>query len=669
MRILSLRNTGELDMDFLYQKNAGISLEEALSIEWLETNGLGDYASSTSINCHTRKYHGLLVSKLDNLPNKYVLFSKLEDVLIQDGRENFLTAHSYPNFLQDGSFANLQEFVFTTNPSWRFQFGNLILTKEILLLYEEKTVLFKYKISGGNKHTKIKLCPLLACRDFHKLQHENSSFRQEIKKLSMGFSSASYTGMPVLFFQTNAKHHYFLSQPLWYRNFIYTQEKDRGYDFQEDLFLPGVITFSDLDVDSEIIFSCSLVEQPKTLELKWQQEMQRRTKNITETSGSILQRQLKTTGRSFITKDLAKLSSAVVAGYHWFLEWGRDTMISLPGLTLYSGQENLCLEILKTFAQHEQQGLIPNYLGKTKEENAYNSVDASLWFAWAIQQYYLKTKNLKAIATYFWPTLKNIFTFYKLGTLHHIKMQADGLLFAGSPEVNLTWMDAVVRGKPVTPRYGLQVEVNALWFNMLAFMDELATLLADPTLGELKIILPSIKTSFLKTFWCEEKRYLYDFVNAEEKNSALRPNQIFAISLPYSPLLINIAVSVVVAVKDNLLTPYGLRTLAPNEAGYIGFYNGDQTTRDLAYHNGAVWPWLLGAFVESLLKTTSDRRKVLEIIKPCLAALQKHLAEYGIGSIAEIFSGNHPHQPNGCISQAWSVAEILRLTYMLGLDK
>lgn len=656
-------------MDFRYQKNIERSLDKALSMEWLETNGLGGYASSTSINCHTRKYHGLLVSKLDNLPDKQVLFSKLEDVLIHDGQENFLTAHNYPNFFQDGSFANLQEFVFTTNPSWRFQFGDLTLTKEILLLHEENTVLFKYKISGSNKNTKIRLRPLLACRNFHQLQHENSALKREARRLSTGFSSASYEGMPVLFFQTNAKHHYFLPQTLWYRNFIYNQEKDRGYDFQEDLFSPGVITFSDLDVESEIIFSCSLVEQPPTLALKWQQEMQRRAKNIVEVNGNALQQQLKIAGQSFMTKDYARLSCAVVAGYHWFLEWGRDAMISLPGLTLYSGQENLCLEILRSFARYEKQGLIPNYLGKTKEENAYNSVDASLWFAWAVQQYYLKTKNLKMVAECFWPTLKNIFTFYKFGTLYHIKMQENGLLFVGSPEVNLTWMDAVVNGKPVTPRYGFPVEVNALWFNMLSFMDELATLLTDPMVHELKAMLPGIKANFCKTFWCEEKGYLYDFVNADEKNSLLRPNQIFAVSLPYSPLLIKMAVSIVEAVKNNLLTPYGLRTLAPNEAGYVGCYSGDQAARDLAYHNGTVWPWLLGAFTESLLRTTSDRRKVLEVVKPCLIALQDHLAEYGIGSIAEIFSGNHPHQPNGCISQAWSVAEVLRLTYMLNLDR
>ena len=655
-------------MDFRYQKGMKMSLEKVLSTEWLETNGLGGYASSTIINCHTRKYHGLLVSKLDNLSNKYVLFSKLEDVLIQDGKENFLTAHNYPNFLQDGSFANLEEFALTTSPSWRFQFGNLVVTKEILLLQEENTILFKYKISGGDKNSKLTLCPLLACRDFHKLQHENSFLKHETTSLSNGFSCEPYMGLPALFFQTNAKHD-FLPRPLWYRDFIYNEERERGYDFQEDLFSPGNITFSDLDGETEIIFSCSLVQQQENLASRWKQEMRRRIKKAVGLNSSALQRQLQKVGQSFITKDPTKLSYAVVAGYHWFLEWGRDTMISLPGLTLHSGQENLCLEVLNTFAKHERQGLIPNYLGKTKEENAYNSVDASLWFAWAVQQYYLKTKKIKVVSESFWPVLKNIFAFYKAGTLHQIKMQENGLLFAGSQEVNLTWMDAMVGGKPVTPRYGLQVEVNALWFNMLSFMDELAVLLKDPIAQEFKSLLPKIKTHFCETFWCEEKGYLYDFVNAEQKNAALRPNQIFAVSLPYSPLLVKMAVSSMEAVKNNLLTPYGLRTLAPNEEGYIGFYNGDQNKRDLAYHNGTVWPWLLGAFTEGLLRTTSDRRKVFEIIKPCLIALHAHLAEYGIGSIAEIFSGSHPYRSNGCISQAWSVAEVLRLTYMLNLDK
>lgn len=654
-------------MDFYYRKDTGNNIEKALTMEWLETNGLGGYASSTIINCHTRKYHGFLISKLNELPDKYVLFSKIEDIFIQNDQEHHLTAHCYPGFLQDGSFANLQEFTITTNPSWRFQFDDLVLIKEILLLHHENTVLIKYKIIGDNKNCKITLRPLLACRDFHQLQHENSFVRQENKRLNTGFSCFPYKGLPELFFQVNTAY-CFLPQMLWYRDFIYNREKERGYDFQEDLFSPGVFTISDFGAAREVIIACSLVYQQEDLSTKWRHELERRIKNAKTISKCAIQNQLHVARDSFITKNLTTSSRSVAAGYHWFLEWGRDAMISLPGLTLYSGKEKLCLEVLKTFAQAENQGLIPNYLGATQRENSYNSVDASLWFAWTVQQYYLKTKDLKAIKEHFWTVLKNIFTFYKNGTLFHIKMQETGLLFAGSGEENLTWMDAVSSGIPVTPRHGFQVEVNALWFNMLKFMDELAALLNDSINQELKIILPNLQANFCKIFWYNEKEYLYDFVNLEQRSSALRPNQIFAVSLPYSPLTKQMAVKVMDAVTNNLLTPYGLRTLAPNDPQYIGVYEGDQNKRDLAYHNGTVWPWLLGHFTEGLLRIISSD-KVLEILKPCLIALRNHLADYGIGSIAEVFSGDCPHQPNGCVSQAWSVAEVLRVTYLLNLDK
>jgi len=654
-------------MHFRYQKDLGFSFEKLSSMEWLETNGLGGYASSTVINCHTRKYHGLLVSALDSLPDKYVLLNKIEDVFVQDGKENLLTAHLYPNFLQDGSLANFQEFKLTTHPTWIFKFDSLVLTKEILMLQEENTVLLKYSVSGDSNF-KIVLRPLLSCRNFHNLQRENSSLQYNFEGLSDGFCCSPYKDMPQMFFQTNVKHS-FLSQPLWYRNFIYPREKERGYDFQEDLYSPGAMIF-EFGSGREIIFACSVEKQKSDLLYKWKKELDGRDKKKSVVTDNEFQKQLQQVGQTFITKKIAdKQTRSVVAGYHWFLDWGRDAMISLPGLTLYSGQEDVCLSILKNFANNECQGLIPNFLGTNKETNAYNTVDASLWFVWAVQQYYLKTKNLKEIAASFWATLKNIFEFYKNGTLYNIKMQENGLLFAGSREVNLTWMDAVVDDMPVTPRYGCQVEVNALWFNMLSFMDELASQMQDSLKQELQLLLKKIKKSFCQTFWCEEKGYLYDFVNGDQKNSALRPNQIFAVSLPYSPLLIKMAVSVMTNVREHLLTPYGLRTLAQNETGYIGFYNGNQAKRDSAYHNGTVWPWLLGHFTEALLKVTSDRRKVVAIIEPCLEALQKHLSEYGIGSIAEIFSGDSPHQPNGCISQAWSVAEVLRLTYLLNMDK
>lgn len=653
-------------MHFYYPKDKELSLEKALSMEWLETNGLGSYASSTVINCHTRKYHGLLVSKLDGLSDKYVLLNKFEDVLIQDGTENFLTAHLYPDCFQDGSFANFQDFKLTTNPIWNFKFTNLTLTKEILMVYGENTVLFKYTATG-EKNFKIVLRPLFSYRNFHQLQHENSDLQQRIEYFPNGFGYTPYADMPEIFFETDVPHE-FLVQPLWYRNFIYSKEKARGYGCAEDLFSPGIIVIES-KAEGEIICACGMSKHKENLQNKWQKELDRRQKNIMKFDNATLKGQLHKVAQSFITEKVERVESqtseAIVAGYHWFMEWGRDAMISLPGLTLYSGQEDQCLAILRNFASQEYRGLIPNYLGTTKETNAYNTVDASLWFGWAVQQYYLKTKNLEVIEMYFWQVFKNIFEFYKNGTIYNIKMQKNGLLFSGNAETNLTWMDAMVDGKPVIPRYGYQVEVNALWFNMLGFMEELAQSLQDPIQHELHQLLSLTKSTFCQTFWCEEKGYLYDYVNNEQKNSALRPNQIFAVSLAYSPLSFNIAAGIMAVVKEKLLTPYGLRTLAEDDIGYIGLYEGNQSKRDYAYHNGTVWPWLLGHFAEALLKVTSEQQEVVAIMTPCLEALQKHLAVYGLGSIAEIFSGDYPHYPDGCISQAWSVAEVLRLTYLL----
>lgn len=695
-------------MDFYYQKNKNLSLEQVLSCEWLETNGLGGYASSTISNCHTRKYHGLLVSKLDKLPNKYVLFNKLADVFVYNGKEYILSANNYPGCFQDGSLANLQEFSVTTHPAWRFEFDDIVLTKEILLLHKENIVLVKYKIitnpvvssrgeasgiqenldlanapaknkksldpagfaaerqHGGEwLRSKLSLRPLLALRDFHKLSAKNTNLNTAINIVNNGFSCQPNSELPELFFQIDTKHK-LVPQSLWYNNFIYTQEQERGYDFCEDLFTPAVFICDNLNAETEIIFACSLKEQMDNLSTLWQQEINYRTiinNSCNQLKTTPLQRHLHKISDSFIIK--TQNMTSVVAGYHWFLEWGRDTMIALPGLTLYSGKQDLCVEVLKTFASNECMGLIPNYLGKNKQENSYNSVDASLWFVWALQQYYIKTKDLKTIKKYFRTTLQNIFKFYKNGTLHNIKMQDNGLLYAGSPEVNLTWMDAVVDGRPVTPRYGLQVEVNALWFNMLNFMHELSSLLDFDDFSITKQDLLNIKQIFCEVFWCSERRYLYDFVNSEQRNWQLRPNQIFAVSLPFSPLPIDMATDVMSAVKDNLLTPFGLRTLAPTDAAYTREYMYDQTRRDRAYHNGTVWPWLLGNFTQGLLRTQPNARNVVDIMQPCLQALQEHLFVYGVGSIAEIFSGDYPYKPNGCISQAWSVAEVFRAAYLL----
>ncbi len=643
------------------KKKWDFDLKHLLNLEWLETNGCGGYASSSVLNCHTRKYHGLLISKIDGFADKYLSLSKVEDIFLDHNQEYHLSAALYPNFFQNGSLESLQEFSCDNHPRWVFKFGDLSIVKEILMINGENTVLIKYQIIGKVASCKLIIRPLIALRSFHQLQKENLSLDKDVKVFIDGFESRPYSELSSIFIQSSSQHT-FNSDPLWYKNFIYPREKERGYDFTEDLFSPGVMSF-DLDNTGEVIVSCSLEKKPKSLVVSWKDELEQRAKSTLGLSLSDLQTRLHQAGATFIIK--RESCYAITAGYHWFLEWGRDTMIALPGLTLYSGQEEICLAVLKTFAMQEQDGLVPNYLGESKVGNAYNTVDASLWFIWAIQQYYLKTKNIKKVVAYFWNTLKNIFNHYKNGTKYDIKMDQEGLIFAGNKNTNLTWMDAMVDGVPVTSRYGYAVEINALWYNALSFIAEIACIINDPIKLELQPLLPTIKESFLKTFWYQQGGYLYDFINDQERNSAIRPNQIFAVSLPYSMLSLNMAVGVVELVKRELLTPYGLRTLSMRDPKYYGYYGGDQKSRDLAYHNGTVWPWLLGHFAEALIRVTSDRKKAAKIMEPSLVALATHLDEYGIGSIAEIFSGDAPYKPDGCIAQAWSVAEILRLTYLL----
>lgn len=726
-------------MEFSYTKQK-YSAEQLSTLEWLDTNALGGYSSSTILHSHSRKYHGLLVSKIPSLPDKYLLLSKLDDILVVDDKKYPLTAHQYADCTLNDAFLYFQEFICDTHPQTVYQIAeDVYLAKEIMLVAGADIVLIKYKLTGV-KNAKLNIKPLFAYRNFHDLTKENSFLNVTLTQLDCAtvnggrvinpplqandsntacYKFTPYQGMPAFFLAatqrplssanpvpaptpapaaTHAASITITPSPTWYRNFAYSTEKERGYDFTEDLFSPCSIEFS-FNENGEAIIAGSLsalkslqsAQDKCALKLKetpqeeiekieeadknqdldlfalWARELKRRKELAHKLQGSPLQKQLKKTALSFLEKNPSPAPhgrSSVVAGYHWFLEWGRDTMIALPGLTLHSGLEHECLAILKEFAVHEQAGLIPNFIGNTVENNSYNSVDASLWFAWAMQQYHMKTKDTKNIILYLWPTLKGLFNNYKNGTLYNIKMQDSGLIYAGSKETNLTWMDAVVRGQPVTPRYGLAIEINALWFNLLCFMYDLAALSSDPIKNEIAQLLPKIRLNFCQTFYAEDLGYCYDFVNENEKSKDLRPNQIFAVSLPYSPLPKKIAAKVVEKVQQHLLTPYGLRTLSPQDANYCGCHKNNQETRDYAYHNGTVWPWLLGHFGEALLKV-SDRKHAAEILQPCLVALREHMYKGGIGCIAEIFSGDAPHAADGCINQAWSVAEILRLTFLL----
>ena len=645
------------------------TLARDLSLEWLETNGLGGYASSTILNCNTRKYHGLLVSQLYDPLGKFVLLSDIEDTISLNQNEYVLSSHFYPNTTDVCGHAFLDSFSIDTHPVFQYVCDDIKITKEILMLQGEDTVLIKYQFNAGQKtlnSAEICIRPFFSYRYFHALSIENSAIHTDTVPCKNGVQFSPYDGMPAIHFQTNASFEC-SDVPLWYKNIIYQKEIERGLDFQEDLFTPGTLAV-DLSKNQCVIFSFSLLEQKSDLSLLWDKELHhRKSIGAKDKTGSLnsFQERLKQTAKQFIIKKESG-DTSIIAGYPWFLEWGRDTMIALPGLTLYSGLEKECLAVLQYFAAHAYQGVIPNYITSNPDGNAYNTVDASLWFVWAVQQYYLKTNDVKSIERLLWPTLKNIVHYYQVGTLYGIHQNENGLIYAGDESLNLTWMDARVHSIPVTPRSGAAVEVNALWYNALCFISEFAQILHDPIYQTLTPSIERVKIEFCNVFWDEELGYLYDFVNHKERNRAVRPNQIFAVSLPFSPLTPSMSEQVVRVVTEKLLTPYGLRTLAPDDVNYTERYEGGVIERDSAYHSGTVWPWLIGHYGEALLKVSSDPLSAHHILQPCILALEEHVyCQAGLGSISEVFDGSPPHQPRGCFSQAWNVAELIRLIDLL----
>lgn len=654
-------------MELRFTKEQLSSFKKALSLEWLETNGLGGYASSTILNCHTRKYHGLLVSNLSEPAGKFVLLSQLEDIFIKNERAYRLSANQFAGALVGDNFSYYQEAEFKIHPYTIYQFGDTTIIKEILMPYQENTVLVKYTATNSGETGRLKIKPLAAYRHFHDLRRKNSGMNVQVSDCRIGKQCHFLEKMPNLFLQIDTDFNY-SNETVWYENFEYAVEKNRGYDHLEDLLSIGEFTVS-LTEGQSVILSCGTEEQEGSLAAKWRKEIARRNRKPNtgkKNRQTALQKQLKKSAESFLTISPRLGKTLITAGYHWFAEWGRDTCIALPGLTLYRGLEDECLTILETLAEHEKNGLLPNYLAEKPEEDNYQSVDAGLWFSWAVQQYYLQTKNYKSLAEKIWPTLKNIFTHYKAGTSYNIKMRDNGLLYAGSYELALTWMDALIDRQPATPRYGALVEVNALWFNFLNFMVEIGKKLRDPIVEDIKPLIKPLIAAFRETFWDKNIGYLKDAVNDDYQDFFIRPNQIFAVSLPYSPLTNKMSEITINTVKEHLLTPYGLKSLSSaSDQHYKGKYEGGSYQRDIAYHNGTIWPWLLGAFTDALLKVMPDKKSVVAILEPCFNALEFHLQEAGIGTISEIFDGDPPHQPRGCISQAWSVAEILRAICLL----
>lgn len=639
-----------------FDKNKLINLEYSLSKEILRSNRAGSYAATTIIGCNTRKYHGLLICPMEQIDGeRHVLLSSLDETVIQHGSEFNLGIHKYPgdNYYPKGH-KYVRDFEAEYVATTIYRVGGVILKKESLMVEKEEQVLVKYTLLDAHSPTWIRFRPFLAFRNIHTLTKANMDANTRVDMAKNGIKMRLYTGYPFLFMQFS-KPAEFVQVPDWYYNIEYDEEQKRGYDFQEDLFVPGYFEVP-IKKDEEIIFSASTREStPLSLKRKWQTDYPKRIPR------NSYKNCLLNSAQQFIVKKEKK--TEVLAGFPWFGSWGRDTFISLPGITLAADDEKTFRSVIETQISKLKGGLFPN-MG-SDDEPAFNSVDAPMFFFWSLQQWAEEKNNHDEIWARFGKPMKAILDSFRQGALpYNIHMDETGLVYAGEPGVALTWMDAVVFGKPVTARSGYAVEINALWYNALMFSLDLARRAKDNYfVRQWKNTAESLKNSFIDTFWSAEKGYLADVVNGGHKDFAVRPNMVIAAALKFTPLTDEMIRSILDIARKELLTPKGLRTLSPNDPAYKGVYEGDQVARDSAYHMGTVWPWLLQYFCEAWLKIY--KRSGLQLVKDIYHGFEPDMMEHGIGSISEIYDGDPPHYPKGSISQAWSVGALLRINAMI----
>ncbi len=638
-----------------FDKTQLINLKFSLYRELLRTNRAGSYASTTIITTNTRKYHGLLVAPQPNIDeNNHVLLSEIDETIIANNFEFHVGMRMYPNNVYEPKgHKYLKEFVSDPNPKLIYRMGGIIFVKEYIFAENDNRMFIKYTLEQASQSVTFRLKPFLAFRNVHQLSKANDSINKDFIDVKNGVSWQLYNGYSPVYMQFSKKPTYTHS-PDWYYGVEYMMERKRGYESTEDLFVPGYFEVK-LKAGESVVISASLEEKnPANLRRQYASEIKKRTQR------NNFNNCLLNAAEEFIIRNDDK--TEVVAGYPWFGRWGRDTFIALPGLTLTRNDIKSFVDVTNTMLKELKNGLFPN-VGSGKKA-AYNSVDTSLWFIWALQQLHLHKGNTVDIWKEYGIHLKKILNSFKKGTLYNIKMHDNGLVWAGEPGKALTWMDAIIDNNPVTPRTGYAVDIVALWYNGIKFCLELAEEANDKTFINTWKKWPNIiKESFNNTFWNEEKGYLADYVIDGFKDLSVRPNMIFAVSLPYSMLNTDQCFKVLNTVKSELLTKRGLRTLSPKNPDYQGRYIGDQKTRDKAYHQGTAWPWLLGAFAEAYLKVFGNQG--IDAIKDIYNDFESEMTEDGIGTISEVYDGNPPHLAGGAISQAWSVSELLRIKEMI----
>ncbi len=638
-----------------FDKNQLINLEYSLSRELLRTNRAGSYGFTTIVGCNTRKYHGLFVAPQPLIDqDNHVLLSSVDETVIQHEAEFNLAIHKFKGdiYVPKGH-KYIRDFDCEPIPKLTYNVGGVVLTRETLFTARDEKAMIRYTLVDAHSPTRIRFRPFLAFRNIHRLTKANYDADTKYQPIENGIRVKLYPGYSYLNMQFSKQVDY-VHVPDWYYNFEYIREKERGYESLEDLFTPGYFETS-IEKGESIVFCAALEEvDVRKLGQSFDKEI---TARIPRDS---FYHCMVNSAQQFIVTRGKK--SEIIAGFPWFGKWGRDTFIALPGLTLTQNDISTFKAVLDTILKELKGPLFPNF-GQGHQQH-YNSVDASLWFFWSLQQYLRHVNEPGRIWESYGKKMKVILRGYRVGTMYNIRMQDNGLLYAGVPGLAITWMDAIINGKPVNARIGLAVEVNALWYNAIMFALELAGNAGDADfIAEWQPVADRIPEAFLETFYSEEKGYMADYVDGDYRDFSVRPNMLFAASLPYSPVDEEIRKAILDIIERELLTPRGLRTLSPKDPGYHGIYAGDQTARDLAYHNGTVFPWLFGHFAEAYLRLYG--RSGISKIRSILSGFEDVMDENGIGTIPEVYDGDPPHKPGGAISQAWSVAELLRVGKML----
>jgi len=665
-------------MSVKFNQDVCTNLAQSEAKEWLVTNGIGGFGSGTISGLLTRRYHGLLIAALQPPLGRTLMLSKLNETATY----NNLNYDLYSDRWADGTiFPHGYEliskfFLVGTTPVWQYKLIDALLEKRIWMGQGENTTYIRYIYKHGDSPITLSLDALVNYRDYHGDSHSNS-WEMQIDQIETGLkikAKADASNLYLLAKPTGNLQSPWQTKHIWHHNFSLAVEKYRGLIHCEDHLLAGNYTVTLKPGESVTIVSSTKSDPILDGQTAWQ-KLYHHEQELLSKAGNIKAQEInarKSTPQWINTLVLAANQlivdrsttafpngKTIIAGYPWFSDWGRDTMISLPGLTLSIGRPSVARFILRTFAAYVSQGMLPNVFPDSGSRPDYNTVDATLWYFEAAYAYYQHTKD-KSLINELFPILNNIIDSYRQGTRYNIHQDTDGLIYAGGKGLQLTWMDAKADDWVVTPRTGKPIEINALWYNSLIIMKKFAQILGQSD-QKFALMANMVEIGF-KRFWNEKSGYCYDVIDGPDgDDDSLRPNQIFAVSLPsakgeLSLLTANQRQSIVDTVAQKLLTPYGLRSLASEHPDYQGLYGGNSLNRNGAYHQGTVWTWLIGHFVQAHLKIYQNPDEAMCILLP----FKEHLKHGCVGSISEIFDGDSPFFARGCFSQAWSVAEVLR---------